>query len=247
MDFLAGLNRVLRTEGIIRGDDDEVTSFSDTQHANTINLAKIAIQDELTHLIAFEFIPYEEADATITMIGSDTPTVTNRVYNLASDFMRFQDEAPYFLKEDSSGDSENLSVIEYPGGERSIRRTFYDYRETTGEPQWFYFTGGTTKKVGFFHIPDDDADGIVYRYYYEKDVSVSVETDSLPFITTMEANTFIELASRRFKYSYASPAVRVSLFPQGVDKDPGMESTRAVLAELMKGKRPSKGYGRRYD
>ncbi len=50
MTFLEAVNRVLRMEGIILGDDDDLTSFSDTQHAATQSMARIAIQSQLADL-----------------------------------------------------------------------------------------------------------------------------------------------------------------------------------------------------
>ena len=47
MDFIAAVNRVMRINTIIKGDDDNITTFSDTQHAASISLAQISIQDEL--------------------------------------------------------------------------------------------------------------------------------------------------------------------------------------------------------
>ena len=47
MDFVGAVNRLLRLNAIITGDDDNITTFSDTQHAAAISLAQIAIQDEL--------------------------------------------------------------------------------------------------------------------------------------------------------------------------------------------------------
>jgi len=237
MTYLEALNRVLRQEGIIRGDDDNVTSFSDTQHSGTINLAKIAIEDELTHLVSEDIIPFERVDDTITL-------TTSRTYALNTNFVRFDDPNPFFLEVDGSGNSLNVGVPLYPGGEEQLRRDFLDYREGTGEPQWFYFIGGTTKQVGFYPVPSTS--GKIYRYYYEKDVSVSVETDNIPLVSTQEANIFASIAARRFKYLFASPQIREGLFPQGVERDPLIESNRATLMSLLKGRPPTVRYGRSF-
>ena len=44
--FLDGVNRILRMNTLIRGDDDDVSSFDDTQHSASINLARFSIQEE---------------------------------------------------------------------------------------------------------------------------------------------------------------------------------------------------------
>lgn len=240
MTFLQALNRLLRSESIIRGDDDDVVLFSDTNHAATINLAKIAIQNELTHLTAFDFVPYEESQSTITMAEG------TRTYILNSKFVRFIGQ-PVLLKEDGSGNSDNVYIYPYPGGEKDLRISIPDYQETKGGVSYFYTTGGTSKKIGVFNVPDATEAGTVYRYYYEKDVSVSTETDNIPLITESEANTFVEIAARRFKYLFSTPEVRDVLFPAGVDRDAQIESSRAVLHELLRGQEPSMRYGRSYD
>ena len=84
MNFLGAVNRVLRHEGVISGDDDNLVTFSDTQHAATSQLAQIAIQDELTELISAELLPQHAPTQTTV------PTATStRTYSLASDFVRF--------------------------------------------------------------------------------------------------------------------------------------------------------------
>ena len=44
MNFLGAVTRVMRINGILRGDTDAPTTFSDLQHGATIQLAQIAIQ-----------------------------------------------------------------------------------------------------------------------------------------------------------------------------------------------------------
>src|SRR5689334_25409676 len=50
----------MRIEGILRGDTDAPTTFSDLQHGATINLAQISIQDELNELTSDTLLPYEK-------------------------------------------------------------------------------------------------------------------------------------------------------------------------------------------
>ena len=52
MTFLEAVTRIMRSEGIIRGDKDAPVSFSDLQHGATIQLAQMAIQDELNELLS---------------------------------------------------------------------------------------------------------------------------------------------------------------------------------------------------
>jgi len=206
MTFLEAVNRVLRMEGIILGDDDDLTSFSDTQHAATQSMARIAIQSQLADLVSDGYIPYENSTGTITTVAG------TRTYALASDFQRFQEN---FIDKLGSDNTPELRIIAYPGGESQLRKDFHEYQEDSGQPVWFYASHGSTKQIGFHPVPDTDSAG-TYRYYYEADVSVSTETDVLPLVTRTEAETFCRMAARHFKYMKSSPEVREGLFPQGV-------------------------------
>lgn len=239
MNFLTSVNRVLRSESVIAGDDADITSFSDTQHEAAISLAKIAIQDELTDLVANDFVELEQANSTITLVQGQ------QVYNLASNFVRFMDSSPFLLKVDGSGVSQNeFATFDT---EANIRRSVLDYRTAEGSPTRFYFTAptsGTTRAIGVFNVPD--ASGDIYRYDYEKDVSVTLGTDTLPFTSTLEGNTFVRIAARRFKYMFATKNVREGLFPNGIEKDPVILSSRATLFQLMSGVKADGEYGRQY-
>lgn len=235
MDFLAAVNRVLRTEGIIRGDDDAVAAFTDTQHAATIELAQIAIQDEMNDLIAQEVIPYEMDVATITTIAA------TRVYTLEPDFVRMR--VSEFVREDGSGNAQSATLFPFLGGEQHIARTVPMYREQAGTPSWYYFTGGATKSIGLYPVPDAVA---VYRYYYEKSVSVMLATDPLPFVAEAEAQAFVRAAARRFRYLFVPNSTRDQLFPNGVGADPVVESARATLMALLSSRAAVEHYGRHY-
>ena len=242
MTFLEAVNRVLRAESIISGDDDDLTSFAQTQHDAAINLAKIAVQDELTSLIAEEVLPFENATGTLTLVTDQ------RTYDLAADFIRFSDPCPILLKEDGAGNSDNTYMSFYKGGEDQIKKDFLDYREQSGTPNYFYMTTPTTvtvKTIGVFEIPDSNVNADVYRYYYEKDVSVTLETDDLPF-NSIEAQTFARLCARHFKYLFATKQVREGLFPQGIDGDPTIQSARASLMKLLRPVKAVNNYGRHY-
>ena len=230
MNFLEAVNLVLREEGVIRGDDDDLTSFSETQHSATLQLAQIAVQSELASFVSDRFIDYEDASATLTLASG------TRLYDLDSSFVRMREK--YLLYTNASDVSEGSFLVFKD--EHEIRNQFLNYREDTGRPVWVYFPGGTTKKVGFYPVPDDT---YYLRYYFEKDVSVSVETDVLPFITTTQAQIFTHVAARHFKWLFAKPDERIQLFQNGLEKDPIILQNKAILAELLRGTNPPTKYG----
>ena len=234
-NFVSVVNDVMVEEGIIAGDDDAITSFSSTQHVASIRLAKKAVQKELAALVSDELIPYEETDAVLT--------VSARTATLASDFIRFQDQVPWLVETDAAGVSDGVYIGEYPGGEERLRKNDLKYRENTGKPAYWYWVGGTAKTVGFYNSPDAT---YYYRYYYEKDVRVTNESDTVPFVTATEVETFVSMAARRFKYLKSTPTLREQQFPQGLAKDPVMLEARAALVQLMRYKQPRQRYGRRF-
>ena len=222
--FLDGVNRVLRENTILAGDDADLTSFSDTQHKATMELAKISIQSTLTALVAEKMIPYEITDGT---------------YSLPDDFIRFADEDP-FLLELSGSVSANIYVPKYPGGEERLSAVVLDYRSQTGSPVYFYEVKGTTKKIGLFQVPDSNKNGTVTRFRYEKSVFVTSEADVLPFHTTQESYTFLSMAARYFRYLNANQPVGE------IEDDPVYKANKGSLMNLIKITRPSTKYGYEY-
>jgi len=149
-----------------------------------------------------------------------------------------------FMEElDDSSEASGTRITIYKGGETQLRADFPRYREDQSTPLYFYPTGGTNKTIGLFPVPDAAK---TYRYYYEADVNVTVATDSLPFVTTTEAQVFVRMAARHFKYLKASAAAREGLFPRGIDSDPVILHARSTLMSLLRQLPDNKTYGKRY-
>lgn len=232
--FLDVVNRVMRINSVIGADDDDLTSFDDAQHVATSQIARISIQSTLTELTSDRIIPYEEADGTITVV-TDT-----RVYDLPADFIRFKGEKPFLLKLDSSSNSENTTVNEYPGGEEKLRRGVLDYREQPGEPNWFYQLMSSTKRIGLYQVPDSSVNGVVYRFPYEKSVYVSLAADTMPFTTQQESDAFSDMAARRFQFLFTSQPI------EGLERDSVYAASKANLMNLLRRTNPIQAYGYSY-
>jgi hypothetical protein len=229
MDFIGGVNRLLRINGVIRGDDDILTTFSDTQHSADIQMAQIAIQDELSEIVSERLIPYEKTSDTVTLLTA------TRTYALASDFIRFFGDNPSFY--DST---RNVRIYEYTGGENLLKDQIYTYATDSGAPTWWYWDDTTTKKVAFFNVPDSSFNNRSLSYDYEKDVSVTNTGDTLPFHNTIEANAFIQAAARRFFFM-------ISNQPQGLlTQDATYQNAKTRLYGLLRPTNPSKYYGHGY-
>lgn len=222
MTLIQAIGRVMRATGIIRGDTDAPSSLSDLQHGATINLAAIAIQDELNELTSDMLLAYEH-DGT----GSITTSAGTRSYSLASDFIRFFGTPS--LYESTS----NNRYYEYPGGEAQLQLLYPDYKTAQATPQYWYFDLTTTKKIAFWPVPQDAK---TYTYDYEKDVSVTSASDTLPFHNEQEAQAFARLAARRFKFLYEG------MDPALVAMDPEHMKAKSTLVAMMVGKNPTKRY-----
>lgn len=229
MDFLTGLNRLLRTVQIISGDDDNITTFSDTQHAADIELAQIAIQDELSSLVADKFIDYEKATATISLVTG------TRTYALASDFMRFYGSNPSFYD-----GTDNVRIYEYTGGEDHLRDVDYQYKTTQGSPWAWYWDSTTSKSVALYSVPQSTYNGRSLSYDYEKSVSVTLAADTLPFHNEEAAQAFISCAARRFK------VMDESLVVPTLEEDAVYISAKSRLLAFLGNRNPSSHYGRSY-
>lgn len=222
MNFLSAVTRIMRIEGILRGDTDAPTTFSDLQHGATINLAQISIQDELNELTSDTLLPYEKKTT-----GSIVTVQGTRSYALATDFIRFFGKAMLY---DSTS---NFEMFLYPGGEDALKVSVYNYKTQQSTPFYFYFEATTTKQISFYPVPQ----GVVtYAYDYEADVSVTNATDTLPFHNEQEAQAFCRLAARRFKMVYEG------MDPALIAQDPEHIKAKAVLADLIIGKNPPRYY-----
>jgi hypothetical protein len=232
--FLSTVNRILRTCAIIRGDTDTISTFSDTQHNASLNLAVVAVQQELVRLVADRLIPAERKTSGTITLAADT-----RTYSLASDFVRFYG-VPHFYN--SSG---NRQIYEFPGGLEALQVQYYTYATDTGSPNYWYWEPTTTKKVGLFQVPSSGEAGEVWTYEYEGSVLISDVSDTLPFPNTEEDYMFTDMAARRFKFMWED--VKNELDIQAVlEKDATYRSSKATLMALIRGYKPKRSYSNHY-
>lgn len=230
MTFLEAVNRVMRLSGIIRGDTDTVSTFNDTAHNATLNLAIVCIQDELGDLISDKMIPYEMGSGTVTLVAG------TRTYSLASDFIRFYGNAFFYRS------ASNFEIYEYPGGRVALQSEIPNYKTASGSPINWYWEPATTKQVGFYQVPNA-SDTLTYDY--EKSVMVSASTDTIPLHNTEEANQFCVLASRRFKVLFED-ADKLSDIQAVLDNDQTYRRAKRSLFHLIKGENAPNTYSVQY-
>lgn len=230
--FVDAVNRILRIAGVIRGDTDPITSFSDLQHGATMNLAQIAIQDTFTDLMAFYDFPSERASSTITLING------TRTYALASDFVQFWESNAFFFD-----NTDKNQIREYKGGERQIAQEIITYKTDTGAPTLWYYVEGLTKQIGVYQIPNSTYDQRVWTYEYEKDIVPVNAMDAMPFIRDIEANTFCQMAAVRFQSLMSANPKELSA---PVEQHPQYINSRSTLLSLINPSKPNKYYGAIY-
>jgi len=226
--FLDAVNRVLRINHIIRGDDDNLTTFGDTQHSADIQIAQMAIQDELSDLISNKLLGYELSTGTITLATG------TRTYALATDFVRFYGENPSFYDA-----TDNVMIYELAGGRDRIKDADYLYQTTQGSPIGWYWEPATSYKVGFYNVPDSAYNGRALTYDYEASIMITVATDVVPIISTEAYYAFCTCAARRFK-QYDN-TLGVPLEQDGLWTD-----NRSRLMQFLRPTNPSKRYGRKH-
>jgi hypothetical protein len=226
--FLNAVNRILRANSILKGDDDALTSFSQTQHAATLEIAKVAIQDELVELTVDRLVPLERTSGTIITSSGV------RTYSLSTDFIQFWGAAPFLYNSSS-----NRQIYQFPGGEEALAISVFDYTSQTGDPAWWYFVGATSKQIGLYQVPNG-----VYNYTYQYERSVMVETanDDIPFHDYEQVYAFTACAGRRFKFMFENVRNVDGILAQ----DPAYLSAKARLVRLLTGQNPKGNYGFQY-
>lgn len=233
MTFLESVVRIFRSLAIIRGDTDAPTSFSQTQLNAELQIAQLAVQNELITLIAKRLIPKERKTS-----GAITTVIGQAEYNLATDFIRLYGN-PHF--KNTSG---NYDIFEYSGGLPQLQVDDLDYQTAAGDPNWFYFSpqNSTYKKVGFYTVPNAVQS---IQYDYEASVLISLAADSLPFHNDEESYTFTDMASRRFKFMFEDVKAEsdIGLI---LEKDVSYKTARATLYHLLRGKNMPSCYGAAY-
>jgi len=227
VNFLGAVNRVLVNNFILKGDDDLLTSFTESTHEATLRVAKNAIQTELNHFASEFEIPYEKTTGQVVTVASQ------RTYSLPLDFVRFYGDNPYLYNDSDYNDR----LYEYAGGENKLRQTDLTYLTNSGVENWWYWNNTTTKSIAMYQVPNAIR---TYNFEYERDISVENATDTIPLHTDAEAQAFSDMCGRRFKY------IMEELNVSDLDKDADYTFNRTTLMNLMRHRNENKRYGKHY-
>lgn len=166
--LLNGVNEVLKKARLIQGDSGELTSLTDSARQVWIDNIVQSWNETVEELYSVSSLPMpqELAEATITLVTDD------RDYALASDLNILY----WPLLDETNGQY----IHEAKGGYLDLVARQPVPSDYTGLP--IYGTiRPTDGELYFDRIPSSTENGLVYKYRYDKDISVSVAADTFPF------------------------------------------------------------------
>lgn len=231
MTFIEAVNRMLRLSTLMQWDDDDITSFSNTQHAGNISLCRQSVQHVLNELVGDNFLWEENANGYLYAVAG------TRLYDLEADFVQFQTAKPVIHKLESTVGSDLTGefMTLYPGGENQLKKDVPQYKSQPGGPQWYYFV--EDRAIGLYPVPDATEN---WKFSYEKNVMVENESDTLPFDSDQKAYAFVDMATRLFSFLFTRQPL------EGLGNDIIYKGAKSALMSLLKKQDPIKKYGYNY-
>lgn len=165
--LLNAVNEVLSRTGIIAGDAGDLTTLTDSARQRSIDVAIQAVNEAIDELysITENPLPNEQAESTVTLVAS------TRAYSLASDLVQLR--WPLIDK------TNNQYLTEYVGGYNGLLQLDPE-QDDTGLPHWGVIRP-TDGKLFLDRAPTSEEAGRVYTYQYDKDLSLSSSSDTVPF------------------------------------------------------------------
>lgn len=165
--LLNGVNEVLKRVQVIDA-DGELSTLTDSARQVFIDTAVQVWNELVEELYTSDLLakPNELAEDTITLSTND------RDYALASDLLQLR----WPLLDETNG----RYITEYPGGYEALVRDQPFPSNETGLP----LHGAIRPTDGQLYLdklPTSNENGLVYKYRYDKDVSLSSASDTFPF------------------------------------------------------------------
>jgi len=165
--LLNGVNEILTRVSVIAGDAGLLTSLTDSPRQVHIDVAKQVINEGIDDLYAVTNIaqPNEQAESTLVLVTG------TRAYTLATDLIQIR-----FPMIDRTN---NQTISEYPGGYNDMLNGDPE-QDDTGLPQYGAFRP-TDGKFFLDCAPTAENNGRTYYYQYDKNLALSILTDTVPF------------------------------------------------------------------
>lgn len=165
--LLNACNEILKRVGVVAGDASELTSLTDSARQRAIDVAVQVINEGIDELYTINGkpLPREQAESTITLVAG------TRAYALASDIVQLR--YPLIDRTNSQ------TICEYPGGYNEILVADPEL-DDTGLPTAASIRP-TDEYLFLDRAPTSNEAGRVYYYQYDRDVSLSAASDTMPF------------------------------------------------------------------
>jgi len=166
--LLDGVNDALTMGRLIQGQDQRFTSLTSSQYQNEIDNMVIAINQVIGHIYDTESLqPDKEAEGTVTLVTS------TREYTFPADYESMVSDTLLNV-------SDGYQIFRYPGTYEHLLQSQLTPSSYTGRP--FYWTiNPTNGNLYLDTLPTVEDNGIVYRYLYEKSISLEAFDDTFPF------------------------------------------------------------------
>ncbi len=179
-------NLSLKRAGVIRSDITFATTLTQAEHQHDIDVMLQCINEVLAELTFYGVIDFKLVSGTITMVaGTDT-------YELNKTFTGFHSDYMYDL-------TNNYYITRYQGSAKDWQKykDFVGQTAQQGQPLWFYESSSGNSSGGDSHnwvevypIPDAQADGYVYTFYYREGVIPNDNAGNEPaYTSTTTAST----------------------------------------------------------
>lgn len=161
------INQTLKRVSVISGESGEFTSLTSSSRQADVDITVQVVNEAIDELYSVSNVaqPNEQAESTITLATSD------RSYALASNLVQLR--FPMIDK------TNNQFITQYPGGYNQMLIDDPE-QDDTGLPM----LGAISPVNGEIHLdraPDAADAGNIYTYQYDKDTSLSLATDTVPF------------------------------------------------------------------
>jgi len=161
------VNEIFKRVNVIAGDAAALTTLVDSARQHPIDVAVQVVNEGIDEIYSFtqEGLPLQQAENTITL------STNVREYSLASDLIRLH----FPLIDRTHGQY----ITQFPGGYDEMLE--WDiYQNQTGQPMYACISP-IDGKLRVEQSPNSSVNGYVYTYEYEKNLALSLTTDTVPF------------------------------------------------------------------
>jgi hypothetical protein len=213
--LLNGVNEVLKRVSVIQGDSGALTTLTDSGRQVYIDLAVQVLNEVMEEMYALANKPMPNilSENTITLATSD------RDYTLQTDLIQLL----YPLLDETNGQY----ILEYPGGYMGMVSDQAYPSNYTGLPTYAVISP-EDGELYLDKLPTSDENGLVYKYRYIKDGSLSAAADQFPFSDAVFRAIIpaaSQLWSKQQKKEFDSGEYKISMgramrfLSQGVQRD----------------------------